>query len=134
MITIEDKLKGRSILIVDDDDRNLYALSCYLEAMVPGMTVYRAPGGQEAICILEKHQDIALVLMDIMMSRLDGYETIKRIRSCDKLKHLPVIAVTALVLDGDRDRCLLAGASDYVSKPIDTEQLLKSIAGALNLV
>jgi|SRR6185312_828464 len=134
METTEDMLKGKSILIADDDARNLYALSRYLEAMVPGMIIYTATGGREAIELLKEHQDISLVLMDILMTDMDGYEAIRQIRCCTESKQVPIIAVTAQAMDGDREKCLEAGASDYVSKPIDMEQLLKSMASAVKPV
>ena len=118
-------LAGTTIMIVDDDSRNIYALTTALEEY--DMKVVPAESGAEALSLLSQHPGIDLVLMDIMMPEMDGYETIRRIRSVPKWERLPIIALTAKAMKGDRDACLSAGASDYVSKPVDLEQLLQLI-------
>ncbi len=121
----DDMLVGREVLVVDDDVRNIFALSSVLERR--GMIVKSATTGREAIEILEKEPGVAAVLMDIMMPEMDGYETIHHIREKQNLKKLPIIALTAKAMKGDRDKCLEAGASDYLAKPVNTEQLLNTI-------
>jgi CheY-like chemotaxis protein/HAMP domain-containing protein len=118
----DEALAGRKVLVVDDDVRNIFALSSILERR--GMNVLTATTGQEAIDRIEHTPDLALVLMDIMMPEMDGYETMKRIRNVPRLRLLPIIALTAKAMKGDRERCLEAGASDYIAKPVNTEQLL----------
>jgi len=132
MNAMEDIWKGKSILIADDDIRNTYALSCYLEEMEPGITILTAANGQEAIELLQSRSDIAIVLMDMMMPGMDGYEATRRIRKGGVMQDIPIIAVTAQAMKGDRDKCLAAGATDYVSKPVDMEILLKRIYDILN--
>jgi CheY-like chemotaxis protein len=107
---------------VDDDIRNIFATTSILERH--DMQVVYAENGQAGINILESTSDIDLVLMDIMMPEMDGYETMRRIRSMDQFTTLPIIALTAKAMKGDREKCLEAGASDYIPKPVDTEQLL----------
>ncbi len=121
----DDMLLGREVLVVDDDVRNIFALSSVLERR--GIIVKSATTGMEAIETLEKEPGIAAVLMDIMMPEMDGYETIRHIREKQQLKKLPIIALTAKAMKGDRDKCLEAGASDYLAKPVNTEQLLNTI-------
>ncbi|MFN3403194.1 MAG: HAMP domain-containing protein [Cytophagaceae bacterium] len=118
----EDILKGKNILIVDDDVRNLFALTTAFEKyqVVP----ITAESGQEAINILNSNDNIDLVLMDIMMPEMDGYETMQKIRRENKKLNLPIIAVTAKAMKGDRQKCLEAGASDYITKPVKINQLL----------
>jgi CheY-like chemotaxis protein/HAMP domain-containing protein/signal transduction histidine kinase len=118
----DEALAGRKVLVVDDDVRNIFALSSILERR--GMNVLTATTGQEAIDLIERTHDLALVLMDIMMPEMDGYETMKRIRGVPRLRLLPIVALTAKAMKGDRERCLEAGASDYIAKPVNTEQLL----------
>jgi len=132
MSTIEEKLKGRSILIVDDDPRNTFALVSYLEGLE--MTIHTAGDGYRAIELLESSTVIDLVLMDMMMPEMDGYETIGRIRSSGTGVDIPIIAVTARAMKGDREKCLSAGASEYVSKPINMHLLLEKMANMLNPV
>jgi len=107
---------------VDDDVRNIFALSSLLERH--SMHVISASTGQEAIDLIKKTPDLSLVLMDIMLPEMDGYETTRRIREKPQFKGLPIIALTAKAMKGDREKCIEAGASDYIAKPVDTEQLL----------
>ena len=129
---MEDILKGKSILIADDDIRNTYALSCYLEASGLGIKIYTALNGHQVLHLLEEQDDIALVLMDMMMPDMDGYEATRQIKQSGRLKDIPVIAVTAQAMKGDREKCLQAGASDYVSKPVDMDTLIRTMIGVLN--
>jgi CheY-like chemotaxis protein len=115
-------LKGRTVLIVDDDVRNIFALSGVLEQQE--MAVLYSESGAEAIGVARQHSDLDIVLMDIMMPDMDGYETMRRMRKLPELKQLPIIALTAKAMKGDREKCIRAGASDYITKPVDTEQLL----------
>ena len=121
----DSDLVGRTALLVDDDARNIFALSSVLERR--GMQVLSATTGKEALEMIRSHPSIAIVLMDIMMPDMDGYETITAIRSELKLGRLPIIALTAKAMKGDREKCLLAGASEYLAKPVNTEQLLESL-------
>jgi HAMP domain-containing protein/CheY-like chemotaxis protein/signal transduction histidine kinase len=115
-------LAGRKVLVVDDDVRNIFALTSALEAH--NMEVVHAENGHEGIDLLKANPDIEAVLMDIMMPEMDGYEAITAIRQMDEFKHLPIIALTAKAMKADRDHCLEVGASDYISKPLDIDQLL----------
>ncbi|MES2605664.1 MAG: response regulator, partial [Pseudomonadota bacterium] len=121
----DEPLIGRKVLVVDDDVRNIFALNSILERR--GMNVISASNGMDAINLVESTPDLALVLMDVMMPEMDGYETMRRIRSNQKFRMLPIIALTAKAMKGDREKCLQAGASDYVAKPVDTAQLLSLI-------
>jgi len=121
----DDALAGRKVLVVDDDVRNIFALSSVLERR--GMTVLSAGTGREAIATIESTPDLAIVLMDIMMPEMDGYETMQVIRQNPSLRRLPIIALTAKAMKGDRERCLEAGASEYLAKPVNTEQLLSAL-------
>jgi CheY-like chemotaxis protein len=121
----DEPLDGRKVLVVDDDIRNIFALNSLLERHL--MHVVTANNGQEAIDIVERDQDFALVLMDIMMPEMDGYETIRRIRGNPRFRMMPIIALTAKAMKGDREKCLEAGASDYVAKPVNTDQLLSLV-------
>jgi HAMP domain-containing protein/CheY-like chemotaxis protein len=117
-----EALAGRKVLVVDDDVRNIFALSSVLERH--GMHVVIATNGQEGINVLEQTPDVSLALMDIMMPGMDGYETMRRIRQMPRFRRMPIIALTAKAMKGDREKCLEAGASDYVAKPVDTAQLV----------
>ena len=121
----DDALVGRKVLVVDDDVRNIFALSSVLERR--GMTVLTAGTGREAIATLESTPDIAIVLMDIMMPEMDGYETMQVIRQNAAFRRLPIVALTAKAMKGDREKCLEAGASEYLAKPVNTEQLLSAL-------
>ena len=118
----DDDLVGKTVLLVDDDARNIFALSSALERR--GMKVLTATTGSEAIALVESTPGLALVLMDIMMPEMDGYQTMQVIRANPAFRRLPIIALTAKAMKGDREKCLEAGASDYLAKPVDTEQLL----------
>src|SRR5438270_8559895 len=121
----DDALAGRKVLVVDDDVRNIFALSSVLERR--GMTVLSAGTGREAIQTIENTPDLAIVLMDIMMPEMDGYETMQVIRQNPSLRRLPIIALTAKAMKGDREKCLEAGASEYLATPVNTEQLLSAL-------
>jgi len=118
----DEALAGKKVLVVDDDVRNIFALSSLLERH--SMDVLSATTGHEAIARTEGTPDLSLVLMDIMMPEMDGYETMRRIRKQPQFRLLPMIALTAKAMKGDREKCLEAGASDYIAKPVNTEQLL----------
>jgi HAMP domain-containing protein/CheY-like chemotaxis protein len=121
----DEDLVGKTVLVVDDDIRNIFALSSVLERR--GMEVLTAGTGHEAIATLEAQNDVAIVLMDIMMPEMDGYQTMNAIRQNAELRRLPIIALTAKAMKGDREKCLDAGASDYLAKPVNTEQLLSAL-------
>ena len=121
----DEALVGRKVLIVDDDVRNIFALSSVLERR--GMTVLTAGTGREAIETIESTPDLGIVLMDIMMPEMDGYETMQVIRQNPAFRRLPIIALTAKAMKGDREKCLEAGASEYLAKPVNTEQLLSAL-------
>jgi CheY-like chemotaxis protein/signal transduction histidine kinase/HAMP domain-containing protein len=121
----DDALVGKKVLVVDDDVRNIFALSSVLERR--GMEVLTAGTGREAIAKIESTPDLAIVLMDIMMPEMDGYETMQVIRQNPALRRLPIIALTAKAMKGDREKCLEAGASEYLAKPVNTEQLLSAL-------
>jgi CheY-like chemotaxis protein len=115
-------LAGRRALIVDDDIRNIFALTSVLEQQE--MEVLYAENGRDGIRMLEETPGIDLVLMDVMMPEMDGFEAMRRVREQARFRSLPIIALTAKAMKGDREKCIEAGASDYVTKPVDTEQLL----------
>jgi CheY-like chemotaxis protein len=121
----DDDLVGKPVLVVDDDVRNVFALSSVLERR--GMKVLAANTGQEAIEMLDQEPEPAIVLMDIMMPGMDGYQTMHAIRQRPSHRRLPIIALTAKAMKGDRERCLDAGASDYLAKPVNTDQLLSAL-------
>jgi CheY-like chemotaxis protein len=118
----DSDLAGRKVLIVDDDLRNIFALSSLLERHQ--MKVVFAENGKDGIEVLRKEPDVEIVLMDIMMPEMDGYDTMRAIRRVPRFKDLPIITLTAKAMKGDRDKCLAAGASDYVTKPVDVARLL----------
>jgi CheY-like chemotaxis protein len=119
---IDPVLSGKKVLIVDDDVRNIFALTSALERHQ--MQVLYAENGKDGIEMLQSTPQIDVVLMDVMMPEMDGYETMQAIRKLRKFKSLPIIALTAKAMKGDREKCIEAGASDYIAKPVDTEQLL----------
>jgi CheY-like chemotaxis protein/signal transduction histidine kinase len=121
----DEALVGKKVLVVDDDVRNIFALSSVLERR--GMTVLTASTGREAIATLESTSDVTIVLMDIMMPEMDGYETMQVIRQNQAFRRLPIIALTAKAMKGDREKCLEAGASEYLAKPVNTDQLLSAL-------
>ncbi|RXT41140.1 HAMP domain-containing protein [Bradyrhizobium betae] len=121
----DEDLIGKTALLVDDDARNIFALSSVLERR--GMKVLTATTGREAVTLVESNPEIAIVLMDIMMPQMDGYQTIGVIRENPAFLRLPIIALTAKAMKGDREKCLEAGASDYLAKPVNTDQLLLAI-------
>jgi CheY-like chemotaxis protein len=116
------QLAGKKVLIIDDDVRNIFALTSMLERYQ--MQIFYAENGSDGIEVLQNNPDINVVLMDVMMPEMDGYETTRRIRSIPRFKSLPIIALTAKAMQGDREKCIEAGASDYIAKPVDIEQLL----------
>jgi CheY-like chemotaxis protein/signal transduction histidine kinase len=121
----DEDLVKRTVLLVDDDTRNIFALSSVLERR--GMEVLTATTGSEALALLDSRSDVAIVLMDIMMPGMDGYETIQAIRAKAVFRRLPILALTAKAMKGDREKCLEAGASDYLAKPVNVEQLLSAL-------
>ncbi|HEY2890251.1 MAG TPA: response regulator, partial [Dongiaceae bacterium] len=121
----DDDLQGKTVLLVDDDARNIFALSSALERH--GLEVLTATTGREAVSIINSNPRIAIVLMDIMMPEMDGYETMQVIRQNADLRRLPIVALTARAMKGDREKCMEAGASDYLAKPVNTDQLLSAL-------
>ena len=121
----DEDLIGRTVLLVDDDARNIFALASILERR--GMRVLTATTGNEAIELVESTPEVAIVLMDIMMPEMDGYQTMQVIRANPAFRRLPMIALTAKAMKGDREKCIDAGASDYLAKPVNTEQLLSAL-------
>jgi len=117
-----ETLRGHKVLVVDDDARNIFALTTVLENQE--MEVVSATNGRQAIDIIQETPDLSVVLMDIMMPEMDGYETMREIRNDSKFRMLPILALTAKAMKGDREKCLQAGASDYIAKPVNTDQLL----------
>jgi CheY-like chemotaxis protein/signal transduction histidine kinase/HAMP domain-containing protein len=126
----DEDLVGKTVLLVDDDPRNIFALSSILERR--GMRVLTAANGHDAIRLVNSTPDIALVLMDIMMPEMDGYRTIAAIRENPSFRRLPIIALTAKAMKGDREKSLEAGASEYLAKPVNTEQLLSAMRSWLH--
>ncbi len=118
----DDALNGRKVLVVDDDVRNIFALTSLLEQH--GLRVANSETGREAISLLDEDEEIDAVLLDIMMPEMDGYETTRRIRQNPRHKLLPILALTAKAMKGDREKCLEAGASDYIAKPVNGEELI----------
>jgi CheY-like chemotaxis protein len=118
-------LRNRKVLVVDDDARNIFALSTLLENHE--IEVLSATNGRQAIDLIQNTEDLSAVLMDIMMPEMDGYETMREIRKSQKFRSLPILALTAKAMKGDREKCLEAGASDYIAKPVNTEQLMSML-------
>ena len=121
----DEALAGKKVLVVDDDVRNIFALSSVLERR--GMIVLTAGTGREAIATIESTPDVSIVLMDIMMPEMDGYATMQMIRQNPSFRRLPIVALTAKAMKGDREKCLEAGASEYLAKPVNTDQLLSAL-------
>jgi CheY-like chemotaxis protein len=121
----DDLLQDKKILIVDDDMRNSFALSKLLSDK--GVITRIAQDGQKALDLLAEDPAVDLILMDIMMPVMDGYETIKRIRAQQQFKTLPILALTAKAMKGDREKCLAAGANDYLAKPVDVDRLFSML-------
>jgi HAMP domain-containing protein/CheY-like chemotaxis protein len=121
----DDDIDGRKVLVVDDDVRNIFALTSVLESH--GLDVLHAENGRDAITALERNPDVNMVLMDVMMPEMDGYETMRVIRRDPSFKSLPIIAITAKALKEDREKCIAAGASDYLPKPVDPEKLIELV-------
>ncbi|WP_025141761.1 two-component system response regulator [Pedobacter jeongneungensis] len=118
------------ILIIDDDNRNIFALKAVLKAK--GFDCLSAISAQDGFSIMEKHDNVAIVLMDMMMPDMDGYQAISVMKKSAKMQNIPVLAVTAQAMVGDKERCLSAGASGYVSKPINVDELLLQIENFTN--
>jgi CheY-like chemotaxis protein len=119
-----EKLKDKVVLIVDDEDRNTFALSSYLEAIQ--MKIKTASNGEEAIALLE-NTPIDIILLDMMMPVMDGYETLSVLKHNELFKNIPIIAVTAKAMKGDKEKCMEAGAWDYISKPLDMKMLIDKL-------
>jgi CheY-like chemotaxis protein len=118
-----DILAGKRALIVDDDMRNIFAMTSFLERYE--VSIRSVENGRDAITMLESSDEaFDVILMDIMMPDMDGYETMRRIRAIEKYRDLPILALTAKAMKGDKEKCIEAGASDYIAKPVDTEHLL----------
>lgn len=117
---------NKKVLIVDDDTRNIFALTAVLKAK--GYQCLSAPFAEDGIELLKQDSEIAVVLMDMMMPGMDGYEAIAKIKTLPEIKDIPVIAVTAQAMVGDRERCLNAGAVGYISKPVNVESLTKLLS------
>ena len=118
----EVQLAGKKVVIVDDDVRNIFALTSMLERYE--MKILHAENGRDGIELIKQHPDVDLVLMDVMMPEMDGFETTRAIRQLEGFRKLPIVAITAKAMKGDREKCIEAGASDYVAKPVDRDQLL----------
>ncbi|MEO7121297.1 MAG: response regulator, partial [Ginsengibacter sp.] len=119
---LRDVLKDKTVLIADDDVRNIFSLTKALE--LHNMKVLPAIDGKESLKILKENSNVDVILMDMMMPEMDGYETIREIRAMPRFKNTPVLAVTAKAMMGDREKCIAVGASDYISKPVDVDQLV----------
>lgn len=120
-----EKLANRTVLLVDDEDSNIYALQHYLEAME--LNVLVAKNGAQALTVLQQGAKVDIILLDMMMPVMDGYETLQALKDDGSLKDIPVIAVTARAMKGDKEKCLEAGAWDYISKPLNMQLLLDKL-------
>ena len=120
--TTDEVFEGKKVLIVDDDVRNVFALTSVFERR--GMEVLFAENGRDGIRALEKNPDVSLVLMDIMMPEMDGYEATRAVREMPAFERLPIVALTAKAMKGDREKSIASGASDYITKPVDIDHLL----------
>jgi CheY-like chemotaxis protein len=120
-----EKIKNKIVLIVDDEERNVYALRSYLETLE--MKIIIAYNGQEAISMLQGNPKPDIILLDIMMPVMDGYETLGILKNNEELKNIPVIAVTAKAMKGDEEKCRDAGAWDYISKPVNIKMLIEKM-------
>lgn len=121
---------NKKILIIDDDKRNIFALNATLKA--EGYQCITSLSADEGLALLNHNKEIGIILMDMMLPEMDGYEAIKKIRGDNKLKELPVIAITAQAMAGDREKCLEAGADDYIAKPVNVNALLSLLKKYLN--
>lgn len=131
MKSLEKLLEGKKVLIVDDDVRNIFALSNYLETI--GLDILTTESGASALDILfGEEQQIAIVLLDMMMPEIDGFEVLEKVRGNKTTSSLPVISVTAKAMKGDREKCLEAGATEYVSKPVDINELVDKMSRVIN--
>ncbi|HET6802340.1 MAG TPA: response regulator, partial [Casimicrobiaceae bacterium] len=126
----DDVLRGRNVMVVDDDMRNIFALTSLLEDR--GMNVVSHDNGRDAVTALHAQPNVEAILMDIMMPEMDGIDTIREIRQIPACRDTPIIAVTAKAMKGDREKCMEAGAWDYLSKPVDTELMLGCLRGWLS--
>jgi CheY-like chemotaxis protein len=126
----EAVLSGRRVLVVDDDIRNIFAMTSVLERY--GMRIESAETGAAALEMLGNDDGIEVVLMDIMMPGMDGHDTMRAIRMSPRMAGLPIIALTAKAMKGDREKCIESGASDYISKPVDTQQLVSTLCAWLH--
>jgi CheY-like chemotaxis protein len=123
------ELTGRKVLMIDDDARNLFAVTSLLERA--GMSVVSASTAQEGLSVLKENPSVEAVLMDIMLPGMDGYQATREIRSDAAFERLPIIALTAKAMPGDREKCLEAGCTDFVPKPVDTDQLIQTMQKVL---
>jgi CheY-like chemotaxis protein len=128
---IEASLANRKVLVVDDDVRNIFALTAMLERQQ--MEVFSVDSGKEAIETLERNPDVDIAIVDVMMPEMDGYETMARMRELATFKHRPIIALTAKAMKGDREKCIEAGASDYIAKPVNNSHLLSMLRSWLSV-
>lgn len=119
------EVKTKKVLIIDDDNRNIFALTAVLKAKK--YVCLSATSAQQGLEILENDKDVVVVLMDMMMPDMDGYEAMKKMKSHEQLKDIPVIAVTAQAMVGDKERCLKAGAVGYISKPVNVDELVQQL-------
>ena len=122
LAALRNVLENKTVLVADDDVRNIFSLTKTLETHK--MNVMTAIDGKEALKIMKENKNIDVVLMDMMMPEMDGYQTIREIRNNREFKKIPILAVTAKAMKGDREKCIAAGASDYISKPVDIDQLV----------